>query len=177
MNEESHGAASLPVDTARRKFLKFLIGIITAVIGLILGIPFISALVSRIQSREQKWYRVSEVNSLPLGQPTRVNFLVEKEDAYRLETVLYSAWALRRSSSELTVYSPICTHLGCYYNWNPQSGHFECPCHGSVFSASGKVLGGPAPRPLDTLPTRIESGVLFVKWQEFKVGVPEKIVV
>ena len=57
-----------------------------------------------------------------------------------------------RSSSgvtEVTAYSPICPHLGChYYDWNPQSKTFVCPCHGSVYSIHGKILGGPAPRPL-----------------------------
>ena len=33
------------------------------------------------------------------------------------------------------------------------------------------------PRPLDTLPTKIEKGELFVEWETFKVGIPEKILV
>ena len=42
--------------------------------------------------------------------------------------------------------SAVCTHLGCIVN--PSARGFVCPCHGSVFDPDGRVLGGPAPRPL-----------------------------
>jgi cytochrome b6-f complex iron-sulfur subunit len=42
--------------------------------------------------------------------------------------------------------SAVCTHLGCTVNRTTSGYH--CPCHGSVFNNQGKVLGGPAPRPL-----------------------------
>jgi Rieske Fe-S protein len=39
----------------------------------------------------------------------------------------------------------------------------------------GTVLGGPAPRRLDTLPVKIENGELSVEWIQYKSGTPEKI--
>lgn len=42
--------------------------------------------------------------------------------------------------------SSVCTHLGCIVyttDWG-----FQCPCHGSQYNKSGKVIGGPAPRNL-----------------------------
>jgi cytochrome b6-f complex iron-sulfur subunit len=42
--------------------------------------------------------------------------------------------------------SSICTHLGC--NVKHLGTGFECPCHGSRFDANGRVIGGPAPKPL-----------------------------
>jgi cytochrome b6-f complex iron-sulfur subunit len=50
--------------------------------------------------------------------------------------------------------SMVCTHLGCSYKpFGPPNQeyplvHARCPCHGSVFARDGRVLGGPAPRPL-----------------------------
>jgi cytochrome b6-f complex iron-sulfur subunit len=44
--------------------------------------------------------------------------------------------------------SSICTHEGCTVGYNSTSGNLECPCHGSVYSISGNVLVGPAPRAL-----------------------------
>lgn len=55
-----------------------------------------------------------------------------------------------------------CTHLGCTVPWNPDTGHFECPCHASSFDIAGKVLSPPAPRPLDLYPVRIENGVVKI---------------
>ncbi len=43
----------------------------------------------------------------------------------------------------------VCTHLGCLYNWIDARNRFECPCHGSKFTAEGDYIEGPAPRSLD----------------------------
>ena len=39
-----------------------------------------------------------------------------------------------------------CTHLGCVLDRTDDG--FQCPCHGSRFDEQGKVISGPAPRPL-----------------------------
>lgn len=44
--------------------------------------------------------------------------------------------------------SPICSHRGCTVNWDADNTRFQCPCHGSQFKAQGKVIHGPAKRPL-----------------------------
>ena len=46
----------------------------------------------------------------------------------------------------LYVISSICTHLGC--NVKRGGPGFACPCHGSQFDDSGRVVHGPAPKPL-----------------------------
>ena len=43
--------------------------------------------------------------------------------------------------------SLVCTHLGCIVN--PSSDGFLCPCHGSRFDRTGRVVAGPAPRALE----------------------------
>jgi cytochrome b6-f complex iron-sulfur subunit len=53
-----------------------------------------------------------------------------------------------RRGSTIRCLSAICTHLGCTVNRSGQGYH--CPCHGSVFNDQGRVLGGPAPRPLES---------------------------
>ena len=37
-----------------------------------------------------------------------------------------------------------CSHMGCVLQWNKEEQTWECPCHGSRFSADGKVLDNPA---------------------------------
>jgi len=39
----------------------------------------------------------------------------------------------------------VCTHLGCVVPWNRAANKFMCPCHGSQYDQTGKVVRGPAP--------------------------------
>ena len=54
--------------------------------------------------------------------------------------------AVFRDSSGVWAISTICTHLGCLVRSTPEG--FDCPCHGTYFTADGAVIRGPAPRPL-----------------------------
>ena len=76
-------------------------------------------------------------------------------------------------------YSGKCPHLGCGYKWRkvPKLGReiFLCPCHLSIYDSAGKVLDGPAPRPLDPVPIRVTSGGdIQIIDVEYKAGTKRK---
>jgi len=56
--------------------------------------------------------------------------------------------ASRDDAGTLTMCSAVCTHMGCLVAWNPAERTWDCPCHGSRFTPSGKVISGPAESPL-----------------------------
>jgi len=174
MQEKQSGQGEAAVE-GRRGFLRWMIGVLAGMMGLITGIPYLRAVISSAPLRKLSYVEVGEIGKLSVGQPQDMNFRVLVTDAYLQQEVTRSVWVIKHSADKVTVYSPICTHLGCHFKWNPETGHFECPCHGSVWKATGEVIGGPAPRPLDTLPYKIEGGKLYVEWERFKIGVSEKV--
>ena len=62
--------------------------------------------------------------------------------------------AVRREGERVLALSMVCTHQTCLLREGQQGG-FNCPCHGSNFDPSGKVLNGPALQDL----TRYEAEV------------------
>ena len=84
-----------------------------------------------------------------------------------------SVWT-NKKEIPYVAFSGKCPHLGCGYKWRKHKvlGQvFLCPCHLSIYDASGKVLDGPAPRPLDALPIKVSaSGDVQIIDMEFKAG-------
>ena len=170
----SKGCAGL--EATRRGFLKSFTGMLVAFCSLLVGIPFVGSFIGPAFRRiKPGWMKLDGIEALPLGQPAHLTATDVQVDAYIHETTVRHIWAVRRSATDVTVFSPVCPHLGCHFDWDTSTSKFRCPCHGSVYSIDGKVLGGPAPRPLDTLPTKIENGELSVEWIQFKSGTAEKI--
>ena len=54
-----------------------------------------------------------------------------------------------------------CTHQACIVS-NASGPNYVCPCHGSEFDASGRVVVGPAVVPLTQHPTQFAGGVLTI---------------
>jgi menaquinol-cytochrome c reductase iron-sulfur subunit len=140
-------------------------------IGLGLAIPLVGYVISpALKRRERAWVDVGAIDALPTGTPQQLDHVTTLRDGW-LETKSHKAiWAVKHTDGEVTVYSPLCTHLGCGYRWEGQEQQFKCPCHGSVYDITGQVMAGPAPRRLDVLPTKVEGGRLLVMYKEFKSG-------
>jgi glycine/D-amino acid oxidase-like deaminating enzyme/nitrite reductase/ring-hydroxylating ferredoxin subunit len=70
------------------------------------------------------------------------------------EIALDSGAVLRRGFTKVAVYrddrgrlhemAATCPHLGCIVHWNQAEKSWDCPCHGSRFTAKGDVINGPA---------------------------------
>jgi glycine/D-amino acid oxidase-like deaminating enzyme len=58
--------------------------------------------------------------------------------------------ALEAAKSLLTFSKPRCPHMGCALHWNPQEHSWDCPCHGSRFTQTGKLQDNPATDDLKT---------------------------
>jgi glycine/D-amino acid oxidase-like deaminating enzyme/nitrite reductase/ring-hydroxylating ferredoxin subunit len=57
--------------------------------------------------------------------------------------------AFRDDDGEVHEVSAVCTHLGCQVKWNEAERSWDCPCHGSRFDPTGRVIQGPAVKDLE----------------------------
>ena len=83
--------------------------------------------------------QVDDVESIANGEGRVVRRGIRKVAAYRDE------------HGTLTECSAVCTHVGCIVDWNTAEKSWDCPCHGSRFSGTGRVLAGPATADLSKL--------------------------
>ena len=70
----------------------------------------------------------------------------------------------------IVCYSKICTHVGCPISLNERTTHhLLCPCHQSTFDLAdgGRVVFGPAARPLPQLPIKVDSEGYLVAQSDF----------
>jgi glycine/D-amino acid oxidase-like deaminating enzyme/nitrite reductase/ring-hydroxylating ferredoxin subunit len=63
----------------------------------------------------------------------------------------------RDASGRVHTCSATCPHLGGILTWNPDEKSFDCPVHGSRFTAEGKVINGPAISDLKRVTVREEA--------------------
>lgn len=172
---ESEGGFYTPVGS-RRSFFRIVTGLIAGFIGFGLAIPLTAYFVSpALQRRKEDWISVGKIADLPIGTPKILDHSMTVKDGWMETKTTKGVWVVRQEHDDVKVFSPICPHLGCGYRWKQQNRQFQCPCHGSIFEASGKVVGGPAPRPLDELPSKIEEGELKVIYKEFKSGLSQQV--
>jgi cytochrome b6-f complex iron-sulfur subunit len=77
-------------------------------------------------------------------------FVLDEPSAYLLDTTTPVAEGrafIKHDGRGLYAINATCTHLGCLVKQS-QAG-FECPCHGSQYTANGAVTNGPAALPLN----------------------------
>ena len=113
-----------------RNFLRRLSITLASVAGLFAGFSLIKVF-SHKTERQGKKVKLGKAYDYPL-------------DTYTLEEEF--GLFVYRDHEGVKAVSSVCTHLGCTVQ-RTQEG-FECPCHGSCYSASGEVLSGPAPSSL-----------------------------
>jgi cytochrome b6-f complex iron-sulfur subunit len=109
--------------------------------------------------------------ALPIRSARAKSLAVPLEKAPKLKkvggwTVLkikdHSILFVRDAKDSVRALSSACTHMQCQMSYNADSQHIECPCHGSSFDLTGKVLKTPAKNPLRNYPAKLSGGRVIV---------------
>lgn len=162
----SDAAEASPKDRGRRAFTSGVL--VTA--GLAAGAyPLVQLGVNRYATdpaQGPRMVRVLDLSSLPRAgtPPVAVRVKSPVRDGWRIrdrETLVYVA----RENPEnptFTVMSALCSHAGCYVEFDRKAGEFLCPCHKGVFKRDGSVKDGPPTQPLARLPWELRADGLYV---------------
>jgi Rieske Fe-S protein len=138
-------------QVTRREFCNFL-GLTSA--ALLVGTGGFAARAA-FDSREPEPFAAAQIvgaETLAPNSSLNFNYPAERD----------SAILIRTANGEYHAYGQKCTHLACpvYYSRNEE--RLECPCHEGAFDvATGNVLYGPPPRPLDTIAIEIRNGQVW----------------
>jgi menaquinol-cytochrome c reductase iron-sulfur subunit len=162
----------------RRRFLERLSAFGAAISAAIVAIPVLRAIVPPGSRRlAANWIKVADDTALlDIGVPIRVNFVQSVEDAWVETRTLNGVWLYTENGEKFKAYNGHCTHLGCSYVYDKDRKNFFCPCHRGQFDVkTGAVLAGPPPRPLDELEVEVRDASVFVKYKDYRLGVPERI--
>ena len=164
-----------PNEASRRNFMtKMIYGSIALISGAI-AVPLAGfGVLPTFKKKEAGWSELGSFDELPTNTPVMKHFMQTVKSGYYEEKVERTIWIIKKEDKTMVAYSPSCPHLGCGYQWAEGEKSFKCPCHMSTFDITGKVLGGPSPRALDTLETKVENGKVYVKYESFQMGIEKK---
>lgn len=170
-----------PITLGRRGFLHTVSVVAATIAGGVVGVPVVRAVASPALAKPlvDNWVKVADdIAVLDIGTPVRVDFVQTQDDAWITNRALNGVWLYTEDGEKFKAYNGHCTHLGCGYMLARDGKSFVCPCHRGQFDIkTGAVLGGPPPRPLDELETEVRDGAVFVKYQDFRLGVAERVAV
>ena len=161
----------------RRSFLGMLIGAGSLGIAAVLSAPVVRFVLHPLLSTttETKWSDVGNVDEFAsLNGPVKRTILVEQKDGWRKIVSEKAIYIIRDTHGNLHVLSPVCSHLGCLISWRESQQQFVCPCHVGIFASDGSRISGPPPRSMDELESKIENGILKVRYQYFRQLVSSK---
>jgi len=174
------GAKPLPPGApveSRRSFLGVLLGLGAFFVGALLSVPLIRFALFPLLRRttELKNSTVGDLSAFSsLSEPVMRTIQIEQVDGWRKAVSEKAVYVTKDGRGQLLVLTSICPHLGCPINWSPDRAQFVCPCHRGAFDADGRLVSGPPPRGMDALEWEVRAGRLFVRWQDFKIGVAQR---
>jgi len=135
---------------------------------------------TRRKVEEGALVKVTSLSSLPEdGVPRKFPIVASRVDAWNRSpaTAIGAVYLRREKGKPVQALHVVCPHAGCFVDYMPARNNFLCPCHNSTFAIDGAVNDpkSPSPRPLDELTVEVRNDEVWVKFQNFRAGVAEKI--
>jgi menaquinol-cytochrome c reductase iron-sulfur subunit len=173
MGQSKSGVAQV----SRRAFFGSMIGVFSAAMAAVVGVPLFRYILYPIQGAKAatNWTSVGDASEFDnLEGPITKTIELTQRDGWREIVSHQAVFISKTKEGQLQVLSPVCPHLGCSVAWHANENKFVCPCHGGQFGADGSRISGPPPRGLDRLDAQVNDGKLEVQFQYFRSNVPNR---
>ncbi len=153
-----------PRRFSRREFMATITAAIGGLISAGLAIPAVSYIVGPALRRDEAdaWIRLGSASKVEIGTPTLFKTTIQTQTGWIVNETQLSVYILTQDGRDFVALSNVCTHLGCRVRWIAENREFICPCHTAAFDATGAVLTGPPPRPLDRYEVKVEDDQIFI---------------
>lgn len=113
---------------------------------------FVSTRVEPVKNRQEVGNMLKEtVSSLVLKKfelPESEQASLKNEEGKIIEIEGEKVGAYKDKEGRIYTIVPKCAHLGCELSWNNLDKTWDCPCHGSRYDYTGKMLYGPTVKDL-----------------------------
>lgn len=146
----------------RRRALVLFVNSVAALIGGGLSAILGAFALRPSKAADGRWVRAGLLTDLTPHVPVPRVLAVSRQDGWYRERARETVFLVWDGDRTVHALSATCTHLGCQVRWDVKAAQFRCPCHGGMFDAQGNVVGGPPPRPLDRVETRVDAGEAVV---------------
>ena len=116
--------------------------------------------------------------SLPSdGTPQLVTVTTDRVDAWNFHPAqpVGTVWLRRLGGDKVVAFSSICPHLGCAVEYRSAQSDFYCPCHLSSFDLEGARQNNIPPRGMDQLEVKLVDDRVWVRYENYRGGVKDKI--
>jgi menaquinol-cytochrome c reductase iron-sulfur subunit len=187
----SHHSPASAVESRREFGTKALAILIGAIITVVPFVPALGVLLDPLLRKKPSvgptgravdakgFIKVASTKQLEEGEPLLVPVVADLQNYWnRFPETPIGAVYVTKTGEAVECFNARCPHLGCTVSYRPAEEIFLCPCHDSSFTKDGQRHNDIPPRDLDALECEIRNGAeIWVKFQNFRVGVHEKAVV
>jgi Rieske Fe-S protein len=107
------------------------------------------------------------LTALPARAATASKLIIRKNEIASgdAKNIIYQnapAIVINRPDKGFIALTLTCTHLGCVVEFDKSGQKLVCPCHAGMYDLEGNVISGPPPKPLTSIPLKIEGDSIII---------------
>jgi menaquinol-cytochrome c reductase iron-sulfur subunit len=189
----SSTAGAAPSAAPRRNFLTKFLAVVTG--GAIVGVPTAAGVAFFLDPLLRKrrgsgggagrrdadgFLPVTPLSAIPPnGRPQTFTVYDDTVDAWNkfADQPVGRVFLRKLPDGSVSAFNVRCPHLGCAVDYRPSQNDYLCPCHMSAFDLDGHKQNEIPPRGMDQLEVKVKNNEVWVRYEVFKAGTPERIVV